>query len=71
LEGGGKLAASFLAAGLVDRVAWFQASHIIGGDGLAAIGDLHVDAVTESPAFLFREVRAVGEDVLTRFDRQD
>lgn len=40
IEGGAAVAASFLKAGLVDRIAWFGAPKLIGGDGLAALGAL-------------------------------
>ncbi|MGB3625657.1 MAG: RibD family protein [Henriciella sp.] len=40
LEGGGKLAASFFSEGLVDRIYWFRAPIIIGGDGLPSIAAL-------------------------------
>ena len=39
VEGGGELAAALLRAGLVDRLAWFRAAAIMGGDGRAAIAD--------------------------------
>jgi diaminohydroxyphosphoribosylaminopyrimidine deaminase / 5-amino-6-(5-phosphoribosylamino)uracil reductase len=40
VEGGAAVAASFLAADLVDRLLWYQAPIVIGGDGRAAIGPL-------------------------------
>ena len=40
LEGGGRLAASFLSAGLVDRLYWFHAPALTGGEGVAAIARL-------------------------------
>jgi diaminohydroxyphosphoribosylaminopyrimidine deaminase / 5-amino-6-(5-phosphoribosylamino)uracil reductase len=70
LEGGGELAAAFLAAGLADRVAWFHAPRIIGADGLPAVGALAIRKVADAPAFLFREVRGVGGDVLARYKKE-
>lgn len=40
VEGGGQVAASMLGTGLVDKIAFFYAPRIIGGDGKAAVGEL-------------------------------
>jgi diaminohydroxyphosphoribosylaminopyrimidine deaminase / 5-amino-6-(5-phosphoribosylamino)uracil reductase len=47
VEGGSALAAALLRARLVDRVVWFQAPLLIGGDGLPAVGPLGADALAE------------------------
>ena len=47
VEGGSELAAALLRARLVDRLVWFQAPLLIGGDGLAAIGALEADALAD------------------------
>jgi diaminohydroxyphosphoribosylaminopyrimidine deaminase/5-amino-6-(5-phosphoribosylamino)uracil reductase len=49
-EGGAELATSLLRARLVDRLAWFRAPVLIGGDGRAAIGDLGIDAIADALA---------------------
>jgi diaminohydroxyphosphoribosylaminopyrimidine deaminase / 5-amino-6-(5-phosphoribosylamino)uracil reductase len=69
LEGGGELAAAFLAAGLVDRLAWFHAPKVIGGDGVPAAASLRVASVASAPTFEFRALRALNEDVLARYVR--
>ena len=51
IEGGGTVGAAFLAAGLVDRIAWFRAPAVIGGDGLAAIAAFGLDRLADAPAF--------------------
>ncbi len=70
VEGGAALAASLLRAGLVDRLHWFQAPLIIGGDGRPAIDDLSIDRLAEAPAFerIASEVLAsdVGATYTTR-----
>ena len=44
VEGGADLAAALLRAGLVDRLAWFHAPMLIGGDGIPAIAALGLDS---------------------------
>jgi diaminohydroxyphosphoribosylaminopyrimidine deaminase/5-amino-6-(5-phosphoribosylamino)uracil reductase len=69
IEGGGSLAASFLAAGLVDDVAWFHAPLIIGGDGRSAAAPLGVETVPAAPAFVRERVASVGGDVMELYSR--
>jgi len=57
IEGGAKLAGSALAAGIVDRVAFFVAPKILGA-GLPAIDGTHAPELTDFTA------RRVGEDWL-------
>ncbi len=64
-EGGAGVAASLLAAGLVDRVAWFHAPAVIGGDGLAAVQPFGVSGLKEMPRFSRTGSRIVGDDMLT------
>ena len=47
VEGGSELAAALLGARLVDRLVWFQAPLLIGGDGLPAVGGLGADALAD------------------------
>jgi diaminohydroxyphosphoribosylaminopyrimidine deaminase/5-amino-6-(5-phosphoribosylamino)uracil reductase len=47
VEGGSELAAALLRARLVDRLVWFQAPLLIGGDGLPAVAALAADALAE------------------------
>ncbi|GAB4145957.1 MAG: bifunctional diaminohydroxyphosphoribosylaminopyrimidine deaminase/5-amino-6-(5-phosphoribosylamino)uracil reductase RibD [Sphingomonadales bacterium] len=48
LEGGPALITGFLRAGLVDRLLWYQAPRLIGGDGHAAIGGLSVAKLAQT-----------------------
>jgi diaminohydroxyphosphoribosylaminopyrimidine deaminase/5-amino-6-(5-phosphoribosylamino)uracil reductase len=63
VEGGGLTAAGFLRAGLVDRLEWFRAPILLGGDGVPAIGELHVAAPDAAPRFVLERTRTLGEDV--------
>lgn len=63
LEGGGTLAAAFLRANLIGRLAWFTAPKIIGGDGKAAVGSLHLASVGAAGAYLLEKVVQTANDV--------
>jgi diaminohydroxyphosphoribosylaminopyrimidine deaminase/5-amino-6-(5-phosphoribosylamino)uracil reductase len=65
VEGGAHLAAALLAAGAVDRVAWFLAPMLIGGrEAPSAIGGAGVAALADAPRLIAPEFEAVGDDVL-------
>ncbi len=64
VEGGGRLAAALLCAGLVDRIEWFRAPGAIGGDGVPALAALGVDRADDMPRFHRVSSAALGEDVL-------
>ena len=64
VEGGGRLAASLLGAGLVDRIEWFRAPGAIGGDGVPALASLGVERMHDMPRFVRIASTPVGEDVL-------
>ena len=64
-EGGAGVAASLLSAGLVDRIAWFHAPAVIGGDGLPAVQPFGVSALDRMPRFTRTGSRTVGDDMLT------
>ncbi|MCE7998063.1 MAG: bifunctional diaminohydroxyphosphoribosylaminopyrimidine deaminase/5-amino-6-(5-phosphoribosylamino)uracil reductase RibD [Rhodobiaceae bacterium] len=67
VEGGSRLVSSLMRAGLVDRLDWFQAPKIIGGDGYPALAGLGIDTVDEAPGFELLEVLSLGEDTLQSF----
>jgi diaminohydroxyphosphoribosylaminopyrimidine deaminase / 5-amino-6-(5-phosphoribosylamino)uracil reductase len=69
VEGGGGLAAALLKADLVDRIAWFHAPRILGGDGRPAVAAMGLDALASAPRFERLGLEAVGEDVLETLRR--
>lgn len=69
IEGGATLATAFLAAGLVDRVYWFRAPITIGGDGLAGVGPLSAERLSEALGFRMGDRRQLGNDVLELYVR--
>ena len=64
VEGGATLAASLLRRRLVDRLAWFQAPLVIGGDGQAAIGELRIDSLAAAARFAREGGLALASDRL-------
>ncbi len=68
-EGGGALAASLISAGLVDELVGFTAGVTLGAEGWPAIGALGIETLHEAPRFNLIETRAIGADVLHRWQR--
>jgi diaminohydroxyphosphoribosylaminopyrimidine deaminase/5-amino-6-(5-phosphoribosylamino)uracil reductase len=69
VEGGGQVAASFLRCGLVDRIEWFRAPILIGGEGRPAVGALALAGLAAAPHFRRSEVRDSGVDLWERYER--
>ena len=51
VEGGAELAASLLRADLVDRVAWFHAPAVMGGDAWPAVQAFGIEHLAAMPRF--------------------
>jgi diaminohydroxyphosphoribosylaminopyrimidine deaminase/5-amino-6-(5-phosphoribosylamino)uracil reductase len=71
VEGGARLAATLLRADLVDRLAWFHAPSVMGGDGVAAVQGFGVAALAAMPRFRRVRVSMAGDDVLSEFGRRE
>lgn len=67
VEGGGRLVASLLLAGMVDRLSWFRASKIIGGDGIPVAAALGISDMDRAPRFNRVDVEPLGNDVLETY----
>lgn len=70
-EGGGTLAAGLLRDGLVDRLAWFHAPGIIGGDGWPAAQAFGVNSLASMPRFRLMAQERFGDDMLTTYRKAD
>lgn len=68
-EGGGTLAAGLLRADLVDRLAWFHAPCVIGGDGFPAAQAFGVKVLSQMPRFIPVSSCRLGVDMLSHFTR--
>ena len=68
VEAGGKVTASLFKANIVDRIYWFRAAAIIGGDGIAAIASYGVDRICQMQRFNLIKVKKIGQDRLEIYD---
>lgn len=71
IEGGSHLAAAALAGRVVDRIAWFRSSDVIGGDGVPMAQPLGVDALKDIRRFERIAIRHAGADLLETYRRRD
>jgi diaminohydroxyphosphoribosylaminopyrimidine deaminase / 5-amino-6-(5-phosphoribosylamino)uracil reductase len=70
VEGGSRVASSFVAAGLVDEIWLLQSGEAVGADGVPALDALPLSAIAQSPAFRVRASEALDKDNLTIFERR-
>jgi diaminohydroxyphosphoribosylaminopyrimidine deaminase / 5-amino-6-(5-phosphoribosylamino)uracil reductase len=69
VEGGSRVASSFISAGLADEFWLLRGASAIGADGVAALDALPVSAITRSPGFRVRASESLGSDTLTVYER--
>jgi diaminohydroxyphosphoribosylaminopyrimidine deaminase/5-amino-6-(5-phosphoribosylamino)uracil reductase len=63
VEGGAHLAASLFRHDLVDRIAWFRAPIMLGGDGIPAAVSFGLDQLDAAPRFTRMAVAELGDDL--------
>jgi diaminohydroxyphosphoribosylaminopyrimidine deaminase/5-amino-6-(5-phosphoribosylamino)uracil reductase len=68
VEGGARVASSFVSGGLVDELWLLRGPDDIGGDGIAALEGLPLTSLTQSPAFRVRASESLGKDTLTVYE---
>jgi len=69
VEGGARVASSFVAASLVDEVWLLRGPDAVGTDGVAALDALPLTAITQSPAFKRSASETLQKDTLTIYER--
>ncbi len=67
VEGGGRVTGALLAEGLIDRMVWFRAAQLIGGDGIPVAAAFGVDKLDQAPRFVRRSVERCGDDILETY----
>ena len=60
---------ALIRAGLVDRLRWFRAPGVMGGDGIPAVAAYGVDALSLMRRFRRTAVTAIGDDLLESYVR--
>jgi diaminohydroxyphosphoribosylaminopyrimidine deaminase/5-amino-6-(5-phosphoribosylamino)uracil reductase len=69
VEGGARVASSFVAAGLADEIWLLRGPETIGVGGVPALDALPLAAITQSPAFKVRASENFDKDILTIYER--
>ncbi len=69
VEGGARLAAGLLGRGLVDRLVWFRAPRLMGGDGLPVAAAFGVDDLAGTPTYRRVAVDEAGNDLMESYER--
>lgn len=68
-EGGGQLAASLIAAEVVDRVEWFRAPIVLGAEGRPGVAALALGSLAAAPRFKRVALRELGPDIWESYER--
>ena len=69
IEGGGRVAAAFIQAGVVDAVEWFRAPILLGGEGRPCVASLALANLADAPKFRRLNVEPLGDDLWERYAR--
>jgi diaminohydroxyphosphoribosylaminopyrimidine deaminase/5-amino-6-(5-phosphoribosylamino)uracil reductase len=69
VEGGARVAASFVTAGLADEFWLLRGPGAIGAGGVAALDALPLTSITQSLAFRVRASESLDKDTLTVYER--
>ena len=62
VEGGPRVIASFLRAGLVDDLYWFKAPLLLGGDAQASVANLGLDKLAKAPQLILQKRIMLGSN---------
>src|ERR1700730_12563865 len=69
VEGGARVASSFVTAGLGDEVWLLRGPDPVGADGVAALDALPLSSIPQSPTFKRRSSETLQNDTLTIYER--
>ncbi len=68
IEGGGRVAACFVAAGVVDAIEWFRAPILLGGDGRPGVAALNLARLAHAPKYRRLAAEPLGDDLWERYE---
>lgn len=71
VEGGGRLAAGLLRADLVDRLVWFRAPKVLGGDAVPAVAGFGLERLAAAPRLERATVETLDDDAVETYRRKD
>jgi len=69
IEGGGRVAACFVTAGVVDAIEWFRAPILLGGDGRPGVAALALARLAHAPRYRRLAAEPVGDDLWERYEK--
>ena len=69
MEGGARVASSFIAGGFVDEVWLLRGPEPIGADGIGALDAQPLSAITQSPRWTTHATEMLDKDTLTIYER--
>ena len=69
IEGGGRVAACFISAGVVDAIEWFRAPILLGGDGRPGVAALNLARLAHAPKYRRLAAEPLGDDLWERYER--
>lgn len=69
IEGGGRVAACFITAGVVDAIEWFRAPILLGGDGRPGVAALSLARLAHAPKYRRLAAEPLGDDLWERYER--
>jgi diaminohydroxyphosphoribosylaminopyrimidine deaminase/5-amino-6-(5-phosphoribosylamino)uracil reductase len=69
VEGGARVASSFMSADMVDEIWLLRGPDAVGADGVPALDALPLNSITQSPRFRVRVTESLDKDTLTVYER--
>ncbi len=67
-EGGAGITAELLRLKLADRLAWFRAPRVIGGDGTPGATAFGIENLADAPGFKSTGISKIGPDILETYE---
>ena len=71
IEAGGRLSGAAMRSGLVDRIEWFRAPVVLGGDGYPCFDPMGFERLDEAPIYKRERIVECGDDLHETYVRKD